>query len=181
MDATAFLIFTLQKLLSIPEIDWAEAECITRSFGVMVQWLDSYSLCYCRLVLWLPRGKTNLKFNATARCQTGHHKQHVNLQKTHILSRHWDLSQQTLISFLRLKGSVVNGTSLATRRDHSSSFMNFQCFFLKERERPKMHCSSNSVTEISKTVVTHIAGDNFARQGWQGTAFCALQLLILSP
>lgn len=180
MDATVFLIFTLQKLLSIPEIDWAEAECITRSFGVMVQWLDSYSLCYCRLVLWLPGGKTNLKFNATARCQTGHHKQPVNLRKTHILSRYWDLSQQTLFSVLRSKGSGSKWHVSGHLQGSQQQFHELSVLFL-ERERAKMHCSSDLVTEISKAVVTRIAGDNFARWGWQGTAFCALQSLILSP
>lgn len=155
MDATTFLISRLQKLLSIHEIDWAEAECITRSFGVMVQWLDSCSLCYCRLVLWLPGGKTNLKFYATAKCQAGHHKQCVNLRKTGVLLRYWDLFPVN--PNLNPKGKAqfslqcytANGTSPATRRDHSCGLVSFRKWrsFLIERERPEMHKSSNSVTE----------------------------------
>lgn len=168
MDATTFLISRLQKLLSVPEIDWAEAECITRSFGVMVQWLDSYSLCYCRLVLWLPGGKTNLKFYATARCQAGHHKQCVNLRKTRVLLRYWDLfpanpnlNPKGKAQFI-LQCCTANGKSLATSRDLSRGLVSFRkwCFFLKEGERSEM--------QWQKVFKSFVAGP---RQDWQGVAF----------
>lgn len=54
--------------------------------GTMIRFLQP--VCYCRLVLWLPGGKTNLKFYTTARCQSGHGKQCVNLRKTCILLRY---------------------------------------------------------------------------------------------
>lgn len=182
MDVTTFLISRLQKLLSIHEIDWAEAECITKSFGVMVQWLDSYSLCYCRLVLWLPGEKTVLKFCATARCQADHHKQCVNLRKTCIFLRYWDLFPAN--PNLRPKGKApfrlqcctTNGTSLATCRDCSCGLVSFRrcCFFLKEGDKSEMY-KSCKWQKVFKSFVPQ------PREDRQGVAFLSQNQLCYFP
>lgn len=181
MDATTFLISRLQKLLSIHEIDWAEAECITRSFGVMVQWLDSCSLCYCRLVLWLPGGKTNLKFYTTAKCQAGHRKQCVNLRKTGVLLRYWDLFPVN--PDLNPKGKAqfslqcytANGTSPATRRDRSCGLVSFRkwSFFEREREREARNAQKLQLGDRN-FVVRH-------RRDGQGVAFLSRNQLSYPP
>lgn len=72
-----------------------------------------------------------MKFNTTARCQAGHHKQLVNVRKTHVLLTYRDLfpANPNLNpkgnAQLRLKCPVANGTSLASCGDHSGGLANF--------------------------------------------------------